>query len=394
MSIVRAYRVGIVGRLLGRGALLALCTAAGYGCSAAELEADAGDAGDAAADVGLEAAEIGGPEPGPTPTPTPLPGPVLIYDAVINLDPGYNSKSATDDDLKSPFRVKVADSIGLTNGVVGVSVPAAYDKTTPSTCASYGLDFTVEGYAPLTSTWVKLTEQSLTGVVRTTSGEFPTTYCDVDGSVAVGSNYSQLRVHAKGRRQIFFNGVPVVLTQNTSVRAYGSTPVPDPGKKLHVADISINALKTGVSAQVKNDGPQSATGVRATLKGSYAYCPPAAPGQSNYCVISGQPCEGFFCPNDVNPSNNPFWPHRAPKICQIDTQLNSWTAGIGPNNSVIYNWPSSLVSDDAGCVPCDPNSGRCANISLTVTTDSIDETDPWDTWDKASRTEFYPGVHN
>jgi hypothetical protein len=134
--------------------------------------------------------------------------------------------------------------------------------------------------------------------------------------------------------------------------------------------------------------------VRATLKGSYAYCPPAASGQSNYCVISGQPCEGFFCPNDVNPSGNQFWPHRAPKICQIDVQLHGLTASIGAGKSVTYNWPSSLVSDDFGCAPCNPADGRCANISLSVSTDSVDETDPWDTWDKASRSEFYPGVHN
>ncbi|HEU4412092.1 MAG TPA: hypothetical protein VFS43_43020 [Polyangiaceae bacterium] len=392
MSIVRANRAGIAGRLLGRGALLALGTAAAYGCSAAELDADAGDAS-ASAESGLEAAEFG-TDPSPTPTPIPGPTPVLLYDAYINLDPGWNSKSATDDELKSPFRVKVSDSFGLTNGAVGVSVPAAYDKTTTSACASYGLEFTVEGYSALTATWSKIGEQNVTGVVRTTGGEFPTTYCDVDASVPVGSGFSQLRVTAKGRRQIFLNGVPVSLTQNTSVRVTGSTPVPDPGKKLHVTDIALNAAKTGASASVKNDGPQTATGVRATLKGSYAYCPPAAPGQSNYCVISGHPCEGFFCPNDVNPSGNQFWPHRAPKICQIDVQLHSWTASIGPGNSVIYSWPSSIVSDDSGCAPCNPSDGRCANVSLTVSTDSIDETDPWDTWDKASRTELYSGVNN
>jgi hypothetical protein len=380
--------------LVSFGALLAFGALGAYGCAAGE---GVGESEGASADEagGAELTDIViGPAPTSTVTPIPGPGPVLIAHATMKLDPGVNHRSVTDDDLRNPYRVMATETLGIDDAYVQVSVPAAFNVTSPTACASFKLEFTLEGFSPISQTWVPLGEKSVSGVVKTSGGEFPTTFCDVEEQLAFGSVFSKVRVNAKGSRVFTLGGVPISTVQNTTVSVHGKNPIPNPGKLLHVTQVALNAAKTGAIGKVKNDGPQTATGVRATLSGSYLYCPPPSlPTESKYCNSGGDPCNGFFCPNGINPSGNPNATHRAARVCSLGSNQNSSTFSIAAGSTVTYSWPSSLDSDTSGCAPCNPNDGRCADISLTVRTNSIDENDPWDTWDQAQDSEFFNGVN-
>jgi hypothetical protein len=381
--------------LVGFSAMLAFGALGAYGCADSPgLPGEADEAAaDAAADVALTNIVIG-----PAPTSTiviPPPGPpVLIADAFVHLDPGVNNEQVVDTKFKSPYRVQVNDTLGADEGSVRVSVPSGEEQTNPAICASYGLEFSVEGFSTVSQAWTLLGEKSLQGVVRTSGGEFPTTYCDLDEAVNFGPSFSKLRVFAKGSRTVTFHGVPQISTQNTAVSVHTRNPIPDPGKLLHVTQVALNAAKTGATAKVKNDGPLTATSVRATLSGSYRYCPPpASASESKFCDSGGEPCNGFFCPFGINPSGNPTPFHRSARLCSLGLNQSSSTFSIGAGVTANYSWPSSLDSDSGGCAPCNPNDGRCADISLTVQTRSLDETDPWDTWDHAQGGAFFSGVN-
>lgn len=384
----------MVKNLVSFSALLAFGALGAYGCAAGESVGESeGEAADEAGGAELTDIVIG-PAPTSTVTPIPGPGPVLIAHAIINLDPGVNNRSATDENARNPYRVLINDSLGLDDASVSVSVPAAFALTSPISCAAYKVEFTLEGFSPISQTWVPIGEKSASGVVKTSGGEFPTTFCDVEETLAFGSSFSKVRVNAKGNRVVPLGGGPVSIVQNTRVSVHGVNPIPNPGKLLHVTQVALNAAKTGATGKVKNDGPQTATGVRATLSGSYRYCPPpSSPSESKYCNSGGDPCNGFFCPNGINPSGNPNATHRTARFCSIGPNQNSSTFSIAAGSTVTYSWPSSLDSDTSGCAPCDPNDGRCADISLTVRTNSVDENDPWDTWDQAQGSAFFNGVN-
>ena len=382
-------------RLAKRIALAALCVGSAYGCAVSNAEGVDHDAASAEGPGGVAPAEIGTVGPTPTVTVGPtLPPLDFVYHGTIDLQPGLNpSTTVSDDDKNSPYRVKVKDTLGL-NGTVSVGMSMGTTATPNSAlCAQYRFEFTVEGYEAATGTWALLASKTKTGAYSAGSGEFPTPSCGLSQSVSItGSTYSSLRVFAKGHRNVTINGVTTQVKQNMNVSAGGTNPVPDPGRRLRVTGIALNASKTGATATVKNDGPQTATGVRATLSGSYEYCPPAQPGQSYYCENNGEPTEGYFANPSVNPVDNPVWPHRQAKRCNITSNLDTSPSTIGDDQTVTYAWPTSIVSNDAGCEPCTPGNGRCYRIVLEVKTDSIDETDPWDTWDKASDLEVFPGV--
>lgn len=378
-------------RLVTRVALAALCLGSVYGCAVSNAEGEA--AGDVALDGAGDVTPAGIGTIGPTPTATVTvtsPLPQLIYHDVIDLRPGLNQFQTVGNDAQlSPFRVKVADTLGL-NGAVSASV-AGPTNPSPASCAQYEVEFTVEGFRDSTNAWEPVATRQKTGSYSAGSGEFPTPSCGLSASVSINASpYSDLRVYAKGWQHVVFNGQPIDIKRNTSVSAYGTNPVPDPGKLLRVTDVALNASKTGVITKVKNDGPLTATSVRATVSGHYEYCPVAQPGESKYCDSNGKPCDGNFCPQSVNPSGNEFWPHRQPKSCDFSASTNTDSTLVA-GQTITYTVGNVFHSSDPGCQPC-TNDGRCADIFVQVLTDSLDENDPWDTWDEASSSEAFPGV--
>jgi hypothetical protein len=327
-----------------------------------------------------------------TAVPTTLPPFDFVYHATLDMQPGFNhSKSASDDEKRSPFRVKVKDTLGL-NGTVNVGMGATVAPS-PTLCPQFSFEYTIEGYRESTESWVLLTSKTRTGSYSVSGGEFPTPSCNLSSSFSVDdSAYTSLRVFSKGARRQVINGTTLVLALNTSVSASGTNPVPDPGRHLHITNVTLSSSKRDAGAYVKNDGPLTATSVSATLTGSYEYCRPAEAGESNYCVNDGEQTAGYFANPNVNPGNNPFWPHRPSKVCPIAPQVDSNPGTIVDDQTVAYAWPSSIRSNEPGCPPCDPTDGRCYRIVLNVSTDSAAETDPWDDWDRDSSVKVFPGL--
>jgi hypothetical protein len=380
-------------RLARRFALTALCLGTAYGCAVSNAEGEGEGAADGV-ESGLAPADIGtiGPMPTVTTVPTTLPPFEIVSHATIDLHPGHNdTETVTDDDKRSPYRVKVKDTLGL-NGTISVGLSTSVAPST-TTCPQFSFEYTVEGYRESTESWVPLTSKTKTGSYSVSGGEFPTPSCNLSLSYDIDNSvYTNLRVAAKGSRRTVLNGTTIVQAQNTSVSVSGTNPVPDPGRELHITGVTLSSSKRDAGAYVKNDGPLTATSVSATLTGSYKYCRPALPGESNYCRNNGEQTAGYFANPDINPGGNPVWPHRSAKTCTIAPQVDSNPGTIIDDQTVAYSWLSSIRSNDAGCPPCDPTDGRCYGIVLKVTTDSAAETDPWDDWDQDSSTKAFPGL--
>jgi hypothetical protein len=388
-------------RIAQRIALAMLCVGTAYGCAVSN--ADGVDRAAASADEagGVELADGPIGTVGPTPTvtaTTPLPPVDFVYHATIDLDPGFNSSEGVfDEEKNSPFRVKVKDTLGL-DGKLTVYVSTGSDVTpSPTVCSQFKLEYTVDGYNASSQTWVPVANRAKTGVYvpAETSGEFPDpAHCLLrDYFDVTNSAHSNLRVFAKGYRKITSGTLIAIIPKSTGVQVYGTNPVPDPQKQLHVTSVALNATNTSALATVKNDGPLAATGVVATLSGTYKYCPPAQQGESRYCNAPNEwAWNGYYANPDVNPGGNPVYPHRNPKICTIDDAADPLPRTITANQTVTYVWSSSkFVSNDSGCAPC-IDDGRCYDLNLVVETDATSETDPWDDWDQAEGSKKFPGL--
>lgn len=376
-------------------AIVAFGVGAAYGCAVSE-----GDLNDGP-DVSLEGVDGVAPADGPigtvaptvTVVPTTLPPIDVVYHGTIDLHPGTNSNvSVSDSQKRSPYRVLIKDTLGY-DGDIDVSLLM---DGSPSVlgCSQYKLDYTVEGFSSTTDKWVTLGTRTKTGVYSSGGGggEFPAPpSCNLTSNFDVDSTaYTKLRVSAKGQRTLSSGSVVV---QNMRVSTAGINPIPPAPWRLDITNLTLeHTSTTTVRSAVKNLGPGSAPGGRATLGGYYKYCPPAQPGESHYCKNNGEQTEGFFANPNVNPGGNPVFPHRNAKTCQITPRTISFAVTIAAGSTHNSEWNGPLTSNDSGCQPCTPGDGRCYQPVIKVETDSTAADEQWETWDEDTRTLTVPGV--
>jgi hypothetical protein len=253
-------------------------------------------------------------------------------------------------------------------------------------CAFSSLSVRAWGYNLFTNTWSEILQKDVSGTWSEGGGEFPTASCSYGVTVPLGGLTSQVRVAAQSKR-LLLALPPQPSTQvatNASVSIEGFRTPPDPKKKISVATPTRAGNANAIAAVVSNAGPNGATGIEASMSGSYLYCTEA------WCSSpSIAQCAGHFCPPDVLPSGASQWPLPSPKVCQI-SGVTPAAQAIAGGASKTYAF-GGVTSSTPGCGPCTNGDGRCASLSVTVSTHAQGEP-IWQTWDKDSATLHVSGL--
>jgi hypothetical protein len=184
---------------------------------------------------------------------------------------------------------------------------------------------------------------------------------------------------------VYAGGVSQLLV---SVVFDGFKPPPPPNKQLTVTlvwrvDDPDLPLDNNIGALVLNDGPATASDVKARATAGYDYCD--QPQCQSGAVTE---CSGHFCPSGIQhaPSGAGVWPLPQAKSCSDDLYPAGAQDIAGGKQGWFYFGP---VKSEA-CGAC-VGDGRCAGLNVKVTTSS-DAAASWETWDKSSKTLSIPGI--
>jgi hypothetical protein len=174
------------------------------------------------------------------------------------------------------------------------------------------------------------------------------------------------------------------------IEVYGAAPIPAPDPKLSIYNADFYPDKSKFYTKIQNSSSVPADSIGAQVSGTYDYCP-----VGKTCSLSAAEidhCTGAFCPYGQGPAGVTL---SAPLSCYFESNPYAQNISIGPNGASVMVLAEAPYADSsggiAGCMPCDPKDGRCANISAkTITWSWLADNDA--TWDKAESVISYAMV--
>jgi hypothetical protein len=286
-------------------------------------------------------------------------------------------------DLNLPYQVLIQGTNGVADG--RVHVRAQVDDPTSCTFSSLAVRAWARTESAYGWLWNEVDRVDLSGQWITSLGELPIEECALGREIVPAGQYTHIRLVAQAKTFVPLTSPHAI---NVSVSYEGFKPPPPPKKKLTVTlvwrvDDPAVYLDNNIAALVLNDGPATATEVKARATAEYYYC------DKPYCQTDAvTECWGHFCPSGIQnaPSGAGVWPLPHAKPCFDSLYPAANQAIPGGKQGWFYFGPVKSET----CGPC-IGDGRCAGLSVKVTTTS-DAAASWETWDKSSKTLTVPEV--